>query len=323
MNGRITGGEKRASEFVAATSDLLEDALGFRPYPGTLNLNDVDSLDPLPSETHPVPGDDHCAGIVARSCRLGGMRAAVIRPLVPDYPEEKTELVAPVRVRSLFGLEDGDAVRLTRPDRCAHAAATGERDADRDGPEPDVDGRAVDAFDAVVFDLDNTLVTLDVNWSAVHRRVESLLEPALEKPLSAYDRLAVFELAAKTGRETVLESLLREAELAGARTATALPALAVVDELACPVGVCTANAERAAEIALERFDVRDDVGAIVGRDTIPEHKPHPRTLETVAESLGVECGNVLYVGDEEVDATLAVDAGASYVHPDRLRIETG
>ncbi|MFC6721235.1 DUF120 domain-containing protein [Halobacteriaceae archaeon SHR40] len=42
-----------------------------------------------------------------------GVQAAVLRPLVPGYPDRKTEVVAPVHLRSLFGLESGDSVTLT------------------------------------------------------------------------------------------------------------------------------------------------------------------------------------------------------------------
>ncbi|RQG87952.1 DUF120 domain-containing protein [Natrarchaeobius halalkaliphilus] len=307
MNGRVTSGEGQARGFIEAASELLTDALGFRPYPGTLNLENAGRLESLSAERHPIPGDDHCEGIVTRSCRIGGLRGAVVEPIVPNYPDEKTELVAPVRIRSVFDLADGSEVDLTAADRCDGAW------------NPTIDGRSIDAFDGVVFDLDKTLLTLDVDWPAVHRDVEALLESVLEKPLPTYTRLEVFELAAKAGRSDELESLLADRERAGARTANSRPLLDVVADLDCPVGICTANAERAAEIALERFGALGDVDAIVGRDTLAQDKPHPRTLLEVVRTLNVAPGNVLYVGDEETDAELAVAAETSYAHPDQFR----
>ncbi|WP_435317041.1 DUF120 domain-containing protein [Haloarchaeobius sp. TZWSO28] len=304
MNGRITDGEGKASGFIDAISELLTEQVGFRPYPGTLNLKGVTSLAELQAQRHPLPGDDHCDGLVSRQCRVAGIRSAVIRPLVPDYPADKTELIAPVNLRSVLGVESGGDVSLTSADVCAS--------------EPALVSEGIEQFDGVVFDLDGTLVDLTVEWEQVHARLEALLDPYLDGALTSYSRPEVFELAREHGLYDRLDDIVTEAEVDGATSAEPLPPLRLLETLDCQVGLCTANAERAATVALERFDMRDAVDVIVARDTTAEHKPDPATLQTCLDELDVPAGNALYAGNEAEDENLAVAVGTSYAHVEQL-----
>ncbi|WP_440991840.1 DUF120 domain-containing protein [Haloarchaeobius baliensis] len=304
--GRVVGGEGDAASFIEQVSDLLEDAVGMRVFPGTLNLVGVASLDHLETERYPLPGDDHCDGLDISQCRVGGVRAAVIRPLVPGYPESKTELVAPVPLRSVLDIETGDELTVTEPASCE--------------PTPRIDGLAADAFDGVVFDLDGTLVDLGVDWPAVHERLETLLEPHLDGPITDYSRVEVFDLATEHGLYDELEDVVGGAEVARAETARKLPALSVLPHIDCPVGICTANAEEAARRALERFGVLDHVDSVVARDTMAADKPEPATLAQSLDELGVQAGNSLYVGDEDGDRELAVAVGTSYSHVEQFSV---
>lgn len=306
MKGRIVDGDGEASGFVASVADLLEEVVGFRPYPGTLNLTDLSSLDTLPSERYPMPGDDHCDGLVVRPCRVSGVRAIVIRPLVPGYPDEKTEIIAPVKLRELFSVTAGDQVRLTPENDCDQTAI--------------IAGQAMDLFDGVVFDLDGTIVDLQVEWPGVHAQLEELLEPYLDARLDSYSRSDVFGIAREHDKYGELDEIVKEAEVEGARSARSRDALELLDELDCPIGICTANAERAATTALEKFDVLHHIDAIIARDTIPEDKPHAQTLLTCVSDLALAPGNTLYVGDEGGDEELGMAVGTSYVHPDQLSL---
>lgn len=308
MNGTIRSGEGAAAGFVAAVQDRLAEALGFRPFPGTLNLSvdDRAAVDALPAQLLAEVGNDHCDGVRIRPCTVEGVRAAVLRPIVPDYPDERVELVAPVRLRTLFGFDDGDPAPLSPPE-------------ERWFP----DGRAADAaaldeFDAVVFDLDGTLVDLDVDWPHVHDRVDDLLAGGIEGSVTDYTRPEVIDLARETGRYDALAALLEEHERTGAETAERLPLLDTVVDLDCPVGVCTANAASAARLALERFGALEAVDVIVARGTVREEKPDPRPLAHCLDGLDTAPGNAAFVGDERSDAETAVAAGTNFLHPDQL-----
>lgn len=308
MCANVVTGEGEAAGFVGAVADELTAALGFRPYPGTLNVDAIDGIDELPSETltSGLLSNEHCDGVVVRPCSVGGVRAAVLRPMVPDYPEGKIELVAPVRLRALFDLDDGDTVPVSSPAEAWHP----------DGPT--VDPVGLDEFDAVVFDLDGTLVELDVDWPAVHEQVVDLLGDAMDGPLTDYTRPEIIGLAREVGRYEELDELLTEHEVDGAPTSPALELLDLLSDLDCPVGVCTANAMAAAEQALSAHGVRDHVDVIVARGTIPEEKPHPRPLRECLAGVAVAPGNAVFIGDEESDAETAVAAGSSFLHPEQF-----
>ena len=138
MHGPVETGEGAAAGFVAQVDDVLAAELGFEPFHGTLNIA---ASPPEPAVVLDGLGDDHCEGVALTPCRVGGVLAAVLRPIVPGYPEAKTELIAPVRLRSLFGFDPGDGVDLTFDDSPPPS-------------QPPVAPAFLDEFDAVVFDLD-------------------------------------------------------------------------------------------------------------------------------------------------------------------------
>ena len=138
MHGPVETGQGRAAGFVAQVDELLAAELGFVPFHGTLN---VGGTPPEPTVVLTEVGDEHCEGVELTPCRVGGVRAAVLRPIVPGYPDDKTELVAPVRLRSLFGLGPGDRVDVVLDDA-------------RPPNDCPVDPTALSGFDAVVFSLD-------------------------------------------------------------------------------------------------------------------------------------------------------------------------
>jgi phosphoglycolate phosphatase len=305
MNGTLTTGAGDAAEFVAQVSDALAAELGFRPFHGTLNLQTGASLDEATVALEEFV-DDHCDGVELSPCRIAGVRGAVIRPLVPGYPDDTVEIVAPVRLRSLFEVDEGDTVPVS---------ADGEV-----WPPEDLSARptSLSAFDAAVFDLDRTLLTLDVDWEDVFEEVQALLDPVTDRPVTEFSQNELYEHARRHDRYDDLEELLRTAELDGATQASPLPALDVLPELDCPVGVCTANAVSAAERALAAVGAREYVDAIVGRTTVEEQKPRARPLSECFDRLDANAGDGVFVGDRDTDAGAAVNAGASFLHPSQL-----
>lgn len=174
--------------------------------------------------------------------------------------------------------------------------------------------------DAVIYDLDGTLVRLDVDWNRVADDVldvytEAGVTPPTEDLWELMTRASDFDLAAE------VEAAIARHERAGARTSTRLP---LADELengtgpsghAVPssrVGVCSLNCEAACRIALETHGLDDQVSAVVGRDTISTHKPDPEPLLAVCRQLGVAPEDAVFVGDSPRDAEAARAAGIAY-----------
>ena len=174
-----------------------------------------------------------------------------------------------------------------------------------------VTGDDAEAPEAVVYDLDGTLVRLVVDWPDVERRLADLLERegVDADDLSAWDLL---DAAEDAGVGDEADELIAAAEREGARDSRRLP---LADELVArevPVGVCSLNHERAVRIALDRHDLTDHVESVVGRGTVPKRKPHPRALLAVVEELGVAPEHVLFVGDSASDEETAKRAGTQF-----------
>ncbi|WP_128476122.1 HAD family hydrolase [Halorussus pelagicus] len=165
--------------------------------------------------------------------------------------------------------------------------------------------------EAVVYDLDGTLVRLVVNWTDVERRLADLLERegVDTDPLSAWDLLSAAE-AAGVGDEA--DDLIATAERDGAEVSERLPLADELAEREIPVGVCSLNHEEAVRVALDRHDLSAHVESVVGRGTVPERKPHPRALLAAIEELGVEPEDVLFVGDSASDEETADRAGTQF-----------
>jgi phosphoglycolate phosphatase len=168
----------------------------------------------------------------------------------------------------------------------------------------------VTEYDALVYDLDGTLVELDVDWGAARARCGELCRSEGVDPgeMDLWDMLGV---ASDNGFRAELEAILGEFEREGARTSRRL---ALADELpaSVSVAVCSLNAEAACRIALESHGLDGHVEAVVGRDTVGQEKPHPAPLLEAVERLGAEPGRTLFVGDSDSDAEAARRAGLPF-----------
>jgi len=166
-------------------------------------------------------------------------------------------------------------------------------------------------YDAVVYDLDGTLVRLDVDWEVVEREVERELR-AVDVDPDDYDMWEMLDAAEAAGIGDEVNELIAEHERDGATRATRLP---TADELAdadVPVAVCSLNCEAACRVALDKFDLTDAFRVVAGRDTVPARKPDPRALTWVLDELGVPPERALFVGDSASDEVTAERAGTGF-----------
>jgi riboflavin kinase len=99
----------------------LERQMGFKPYPGTLNVrvcgSDVPKLDEFfrDKDFELVPDNpDFCTARVKR-VRLNGIPAAAVFPSEDVHVHEKEviEIITSFHVKDTFHLNDGDRVILT------------------------------------------------------------------------------------------------------------------------------------------------------------------------------------------------------------------
>jgi phosphoglycolate phosphatase len=168
----------------------------------------------------------------------------------------------------------------------------------------------VTEYDAVVYDLDGTLVDLSVNWENVARDAAAALE-SRGVDASGSDLWAMLDIADDTGNRDAVEAVIAEHECLGAECSTRLP---IADDLpqTIPVAVCSLNCERACRLALERHGIADCVDVVIGRDTVATEKPDPEPLLTAVRKLGTDPERTLFVGDSERDELTAERAGTAY-----------
>ncbi|MFB6122242.1 MAG: HAD family hydrolase [Haloferacaceae archaeon] len=170
-------------------------------------------------------------------------------------------------------------------------------------------------YDAVVYDLDGTLVHLPVDWNRAARDAAAALAD-VGVDADGMDLWRMLDVAEERGHLDVLEGVLGDHECRGAEAAERLPTADEVADAGVPVGVCSLNAERACRLALDRHGLTPHVAAVVGRDTLPTRKPDPEPLLTTLRRLGADPGESLFVGDTERDAVTADRAGVAFRYVD-------
>ena len=167
--------------------------------------------------------------------------------------------------------------------------------------------------EAVVYDLDGTLLRLAVDWPGLAAELRERFRRA-GVDADGWSVWDCYHRAPDHGLVGEVAAAITERELAGAEAAERLPAADDLVDLSIPVGVCSLNAEAACRAALRRHGLLDHVDAVVGRDTVGPVKPDPAPLLAAVEGLGAEPGAAFYVGNREKDAETARRAGVPFAY---------
>lgn len=167
------------------------------------------------------------------------------------------------------------------------------------------------SYEAVVYDLDGTLVHLDVNWGRVATDVLAVYTKAAVEPPSR-NLWDLLNASSSVGLSEDVEAAIASHERDGARSSRRLPHADELLERSVPVGVCSLNCEAACHIALDTHDLVDPVGAVVGRNTVETRKPHPAPLLETVDRLGADPAATLFIGDSPRDEETAERAGTAF-----------
>jgi phosphoglycolate phosphatase len=169
----------------------------------------------------------------------------------------------------------------------------------------------VQSHDAVVYDLDGTLVRLVVDWERVEAELADCAADAGIDP-AGQDAWALLDAGEAAGLGEEMEALVADHEREGARRSERLPTADELAGLDVPAAVCSLNCEAACRTALQRHDLLEHVEAVVGRDSVAGRKPDSGPLLAALEPLGVPPDRALFVGDSERDAVSADHAGLDF-----------
>ncbi|WP_089697624.1 HAD family hydrolase [Halogranum gelatinilyticum] len=170
-------------------------------------------------------------------------------------------------------------------------------------------------FDAVVYDLDGTLVRLAVNWNDVASDVVDVFADA-GVDAADYDLWGMLDLADEHGLRAEVEAAIADHETTGARESTRLPLADTVADQTVPVGVCSLNCEASCRVALDVHELATHVDSVVGRDSVATRKPDPEPLLATLRGLDVDAADALFIGDSRRDAETAERAGTAFRYVD-------
>lgn len=119
LAGEVVPGMGRGADYVGmdAYQERFADALGFEPFPGTLNL----AVDPHEKErfaeaatAHRIPGfevdGETYSAVTAYEITVDGQEAALLEMELTDHPPAVAEIIAPVGLRDALDLDDGEVV---------------------------------------------------------------------------------------------------------------------------------------------------------------------------------------------------------------------
>jgi phosphoglycolate phosphatase len=179
-------------------------------------------------------------------------------------------------------------------------------------------------YDAVIFDLDGTLVDSapDIHAAALAMLKDHGLPPITFEQGRSYVGhgvdIFVKRLRADQGLDDALHAGMVETFLQHYEGAVALSVLypgvqQTLDLFAARglvMGLCTNKPMSPTRAVLEHFGWQSCFGTVLGGDSLPTRKPDPAPLLRAVADL--RASNVLYVGDSEVDAETAQRAGVDF-----------
>lgn len=119
IKGRLVRGKEESGRFLTISwvSEQIEEKLSFTPYPGTLNIRIEDKglqerLKGIIKERIVHKDNGFCDALIVRAKINERIEGGIVIPLVEGYPEDIIEVIAPIRIKDVLTIEDGDQVIL-------------------------------------------------------------------------------------------------------------------------------------------------------------------------------------------------------------------
>lgn len=177
---------------------------------------------------------------------------------------------------------------------------------------------------AVVFDLDGTLASFNIDYKAIRADVRSfLMKKGLPASVLSINE-SIFEMLKKAeifmknngqSEKAMIETrqkalaIAEKYELEAAKTTSllsgVLETLKTLKKMNLKIGLCTINGEKSASYILKRFGIAEFFDAVTPRDKVKYVKPNTEHLEATLKALEVNPNEVMIVGDGASDMKCA------------------
>jgi len=180
------------------------------------------------------------------------------------------------------------------------------------------------AVKAVVFDLDGTIASFNLDYVTVRAEVRSYLIRAglpgsiLSTNESIFDMLKTTEIFLKNSGKSARSigkvknealAIAEKYELEAAKTTGLLPGavetLEALKKMGLKIGLCTINSEKSTNYILKRFGVSKLFDAVTPRNKVKYVKPSPEHLEATLKALHVNPKEAILIGDGTRDMQCA------------------
>jgi phosphoglycolate phosphatase len=187
-------------------------------------------------------------------------------------------------------------------------------------------GRLIDTVDAVLFDLDGTL--LDTALDLVHALNQVCDEQNQPRPDPSIAACYVSQGAIGLVKHAFPGIEDDRAEALRARLVEiyeqhlcvhtipyngVIEMLAQLDQRQTPWGVVTNKMRYLAEPIMQQLDILKNCRTLVGGDTAARNKPHPDPVLYALDAMGVTANNAIYMGDAEKDIVAGKAANTTTV----------
>ncbi len=188
------------------------------------------------------------------------------------------------------------------------------------------------AVEAVVFDLDGTLIQSKIDYGKMRRRAVEILAEAgaaagelvqsrrvWEIIMGGETMLKEMGLSTEKRKETVrrINEALNNIELESVDEVKPTPyaheALEELRRRGLRIGVATRSCNAYAIRSLELTNLVRFIDVLLARDDVDHPKPDPRHLLQVVESVGASLSAVVFVGDTTTDMKTAEEAGIAFI----------
>ena len=177
---------------------------------------------------------------------------------------------------------------------------------------------------AVIFDLDGTLASFNIDYMAARAEIISLLtEQGLPSSLLSLKE-GVFDMLKKAKQHIANNgkeekdflklkkkaiSIVERYESEAARKTSLLPnvlkTLKTLREIKLKLAICTTNGEKSTSHILERFQITHFFEAVITREAVSAVKPDPAHLEAALKALNIRPEEAVVVGDSTRDMECA------------------
>lgn len=177
-------------------------------------------------------------------------------------------------------------------------------------------------IELAIFDFDDTLIHLDIDWPAVR---DEILALAAEEGVQIETGLHLAVIAndvSKTGlKERIDQIFLRhETECAQKKSYLVFPRMASfvreLDSEGIKLAIASGNHSRSISEILSKEGLLESFDVICGRDKVRRNKPDPDQLLFIMERLDIPKDRTVFAGDSLNDEGAAKAAGIRYIKVD-------